>query len=136
MKRLFRHGGSRTAWALPAVVAAAVSAGCASPPGGSGGAGSSCAYVVEYDGRRYLGGEETDAPLGEPIGTATLLACDDTPGDGDDGAGPRPLAAYAVEGVDPGVAVAVAEGPGDVRLVTAGSATASPPGTGEPGRDS
>ncbi|MFE6200099.1 DUF6281 family protein [Streptomyces sp. NPDC057838] len=116
-------------WSLPVVAAVApLSAGCSpSPPDGGARPAPSCAYVVEYDGRTYLGREETDVPLGRSLGPATRPACDDTPGDGDDGEGPAPTAAFAVRGVDPAVAVAVAEGTGAYRLVVAESAGELPP---------
>ncbi|MEV0242981.1 DUF6281 family protein [Streptomyces sp. NPDC050674] len=94
---------------------------------GGGRAEASCAYVVEYDSRRYLGREETDIPVGESLGSATRPACDDTPGDGDDGEGPALMTAFAVRGVDPAVAVAVAEDPGAYRLVVAESVRELPP---------
>ncbi|MFG3716255.1 DUF6281 family protein [Streptomyces massasporeus] len=87
----------------------------------------SCAYVVEYDGRTYLGRAETDVPVGKSLGAATRPACDDTPGDGDDGEGPALMTAFAVRGVDPAVAVAVAEDPGEYRLVVADSVRELPP---------
>ncbi|MFJ3618732.1 DUF6281 family protein [Streptomyces iakyrus] len=87
----------------------------------------SCAYVVEYDGRTYLGREETDVPVGKSLGAATRPPCDDTPGDGDDGEGPALVTAFAVRGVDPAVAIAVAEDPGAYRLVVADSVEELPP---------
>ncbi|MEU3085691.1 DUF6281 family protein [Streptomyces massasporeus] len=87
----------------------------------------SCAYVVEYDGRTYLGRAETDVPVGKSLGAATRPACDDTPGDADEGEGPALMTAFAVRGVDPAVAVAVAEDPGEYRLVVADSVKELPP---------
>ncbi|MGW5616752.1 DUF6281 family protein [Streptomyces sp. NPDC003877] len=119
----------RGTWAPALVaVAAALSAGCApSSPDDVARPAPSCAYVVEYDGRTYLGGEETTVPLGRSLGPATRPACDDTPGDGDDGEGPVPTTAFAVRGVDPAVAVAVAEDTGTYRLVVAESVEDLPP---------
>ncbi|MEV5432855.1 DUF6281 family protein [Streptomyces sp. NPDC052701] len=121
------RGGSGPVRALPAAVAVLLSAGCTAVADGAAGPVSSCAYVVEYDGRRYLGGEEIDAPAGKAIGTATRPGCDDTPGDSGEGDPPTPVTVHAVEGVDPRVALAVAEAPGDVRLVTADSVREPPP---------
>ncbi|MFF6917811.1 DUF6281 family protein [Streptomyces sp. NPDC012466] len=84
---------------------------------------ASCAYVVAYDGRTYLAREETDVPVGESLGAATRPACDDTPGDGDEGEGRALMTAYAVKGIDPGVAIAVAEAPGRNRLVLVDTVT-------------
>ncbi|MFI8193035.1 DUF6281 family protein [Streptomyces sp. NPDC085946] len=118
----------RTALAvLPAVIAAAVTAGCAEPAGETAGSAPSCAYVVEYDGRRYLGRDGTGLPVGEPLGSAVRPACDDTPNDPDPGDRRTRVTAHAVEGVDPSVALAVAEAPGDFLLVTADSLTTLPP---------
>lgn len=115
--------------AVLAVAAAPLVAGCAPSPSPAGGAQpeASCAYVVEYGGRSYLGGEETEVPVGEPLGTATLPACDDTPNDGGDGQGPVSVTAFTVRGVDPAVAVAVAEDAGTYRLVVADSDQKLPP---------
>ncbi|MFJ8593244.1 DUF6281 family protein [Streptomyces sp. NPDC093598] len=88
---------------------------------------ASCAYVVEYDGRSYLGREETGIPVGKSLGAATRQACDDTPGDGDDGEGPALMTAFTVQGVDPGVAVAVAEDTDQYRLVVADTVKDLPP---------
>ncbi|MBB6419118.1 DUF6281 family protein [Streptomyces sp. AK010] len=116
---------------LLAAALASLSVGCtsASSPDDTDGArpAPSCAYVVEYDGRTYLGREETDVPVGKSLGAATRPACDDTPGDGDEGEGPALMTAFAVRGVDPAVAVAVAEGPGVYRLVVADSVKELPP---------
>jgi hypothetical protein len=106
----------------------ALSVGCtATSTDGGGRAQASCAYIIEYDSRRYLGRAETDVPVGQSLGSATRPACDDTPGDGDDGEGPALMTAFAVRGVDPAVAVAVAEGPGEYRLVVADSVEELPP---------
>lgn len=114
-------------WAVRAVVAvAALSAGCAPSPEGGARAEASCAYVVEYDGRRYVDRAGTGVPVGQRLGTATLPACDDTPNVGDDGEGPASVTAFAVRGVDPAVAVAVAED-GTYRLVVADSDRKLPP---------
>ncbi|NEE12627.1 hypothetical protein G3M58_40005 [Streptomyces sp. SID7499] len=117
---------------LLAAALASLSVGCtsvSSPDDDTDGARSapSCAYVVEYDGRTYLGRAETDVPVGKSLGAATRPACDDTPGDGDDGEGPALMTAFAVRGVDPAVAVAVAEDPGEYRLVVADSVRELPP---------
>ena len=117
---------------LLAATLASLSVGCtpaSSPDDDTDGArpAPSCAYVVEYDGRTYLGREETDVPVGKSLGAATRPACDDTPGDGDEGEGPALMTAFAVRGVDPAVAVAVAEDPGAYRLVVADSVKELPP---------
>ncbi|MEV5463221.1 DUF6281 family protein [Streptomyces sp. NPDC002788] len=132
MKAPLPRASSGPAWALlAATTLAPLSVGCASVSSPDDGDGArpapSCAYVVEYDGRRYLGREETDVPVGKSLGGATRPACDDTPGDGDDGEGPVLMTAFAVRGVDPVVAVAVAEDTGQYRLVVADNVEELPP---------
>ncbi|MBX9362903.1 DUF6281 family protein [Streptomyces sp. WAC04114] len=117
---------------LLAAALASLSVGCSSvssPDDDTDGArpAPSCAYVVEYDGRTYLGRSETYVPVGKSLGAATRPACDDTPGDGDEEEGPALMTAFAVRGVDPSVAVAVAEDPGEYRLVVADSVKELPP---------
>jgi hypothetical protein len=117
---------------LLAATLASLSVGCtsvSSPDDDIDGArpAPSCAYVIEYDGRTYLGREETHVPVGKSLGAATRPACDDTPGDGDEGEGPALMTAFAVRGVDPAVAVAVAEDPGEYRLVVADTVKELPP---------
>ncbi|MFJ5730025.1 DUF6281 family protein [Streptomyces paradoxus] len=122
MKASLPRASRGPAWALLAAAALApLSVSCTSSSSGDGDArpAPSCAYVIEYDGRRYLGREETDVPVGKSLGSVTRPACDDTPGDGDDGEGPALMTAFTVRGVDPSVAVAVAENPGEYRLVVA-----------------
>ncbi|KUN90651.1 hypothetical protein AQJ84_39085 [Streptomyces resistomycificus] len=108
-----------------------LSVGCtsvsSSDDGDSARPAPSCAYVVDYDGRSYLGRGETDVPVGKSLGSATRQACDDTPGDGDDGEGPALMTAFAVRGVDPAVAIAVAEDTDAYRLVVADGVEELPP---------
>jgi hypothetical protein len=109
-------------------VAATVSVGCSSGSGDGDGGAASCAYVVEYENRTYLGRGETDIPVEDVLGTATKPACDDTPDDDSDGeTAPTSLTAYAVQGVDPSVAIAVGEAPGDVRLALVDTLKKLPP---------
>ncbi|MER6677582.1 DUF6281 family protein [Streptomyces sp. NPDC000983] len=108
---------------LPAVVTAVVwgATGCqASADGPDAGEGAaSCAYVVDYDGRRYTDTANIDYERGAELGTATQPPCDDTPGDGDDGGPAHRTTAYRVEGVDPEVAITVGDAPDGVLLVAA-----------------
>lgn len=131
MQALLALAGRGRAWALLAATLAPLSAGCTSVSSSDDGDGvrpeASCAYVVEYDSRRYLGREETDVPVGKSLGGATRAACDDTPGDGDDGEGPALMTAFAVRGVDPRVAIAVAEDTDEYRLVVADTVKELPP---------
>ncbi|MET8827071.1 DUF6281 family protein [Streptomyces sp. NPDC004610] len=113
---------------LAALVAAAVmaAASCASPSGGESesesgsGSGSSCEYLVEYDTRTYTGLANADFTIGEELGSATVPPCDDSLDD-EDGPdspdSPTSTIAYAVEGVDPSIAIAVEDAPDGVLFV-------------------
>ncbi|MEU2265235.1 DUF6281 family protein [Streptomyces olindensis] len=128
MKASLPRTGRGPTWALLAAALAPLSAGCTStPPGDDARPEASCAYVVEYDSRTYLGREETDVPVGKSLGSATRPACDDTPGDGDDGEAPALMTAFALPGVDPAVAIAVAEDTDAYRLVVADTVKELPP---------
>ncbi|MET8979020.1 DUF6281 family protein [Streptomyces sp. NPDC004539] len=88
-------------------LAAGWAVGGCSAGGGEGAA--SCAFVADYDGRRYSDLSGAEFTLGEAVGTAVLPACDDTGGDGDPGIGERQVVAYSVVGVDPAMAIVVDE---------------------------
>ncbi|WP_199822044.1 DUF6281 family protein [Streptomyces sp. NRRL S-37] len=96
-------------------VTVVMSAGCASP--GGGGSEASCAFRVEYDGRLYADVSRAEFTTGGKLGPAVLPPCDDSPGDGDGQAPPESTTAYAVEGVDPAVAIAVDDAPDGVLFV-------------------
>ncbi|MGX1886287.1 DUF6281 family protein [Streptomyces sp. NPDC055287] len=82
---------------------------------------------MEYDKRTYIGTDNTDIPVGDKLGAATRPPCDDTPNDDSDGrTKASSTTAYTVEGVDPTIAVAVGDEPGDVRLVVIDSDTELP----------
>ncbi|MBA4862226.1 hypothetical protein H1V43_12675 [Streptomyces sp. PSKA54] len=104
-----------------------MSASCASPSGG-GGSASSCAFLVEYENRTYSGMANVDFTVGDKLGSATLPPCDDTPNDDDDGrTAPASTTAYAVEGLDPSIAIAVGETSNGVLLVAVDSGKELPP---------
>lgn len=84
--------------------------------GASGGAAESCAAVVDFDGRRYVGSGSFAYERGEKVGTATAPPCDDTSGD-DEGSPTRRVTAYAIKGVDPAAAVAVSGATEDVVFI-------------------
>jgi hypothetical protein len=134
MKASLPRASRGPTWALLAAAALApLSVGCTSGPSSDDGdpdgarPAPSCAYVIEYDGRSYLGRGETDVPVGKSLGSATRPACDDTPGDGDDEEGPALMTAFTVRGVDPAVAIAVAEDTDRYRLVVADTVNELPP---------
>lgn len=86
-------------------------------PGGA--AEASCAYVVTYASRSYQDVANTDFTVGKKLGTATIPACDDTPNDPPDAIGEQRITAYAVEGTDPAVAIAVGDTPAGAILMKA-----------------
>ncbi|MER5944286.1 DUF6281 family protein [Streptomyces sp. NPDC001928] len=104
---------------LPAALLLLVAVGCAqqgvTEPDGA--AQASCAYVVTYAERSYLGVANTDFTVGEKLGTATVPECDDTPGDPEGSVPEDRITAYAVEGMDPAVAIAVGDTPAEATLM-------------------
>ncbi|GAA5005035.1 DUF6281 family protein [Streptomyces siamensis] len=116
MTSLFPTARTATVWTLPAVVLAALCVACTSSGGDDDVQGaSSCAALVEYQDRTYTGAEVGDFKVGDALGAATLPPCNDT---GDlDHATPTPTTAYAIEGVDPAVAVALEQSPDGVVYV-------------------
>ncbi|WP_369273050.1 DUF6281 family protein [Streptomyces sp. R11] len=84
-----------------------------------GAAEASCAYVVTYANRSYPDVANTDFTVGKKLGTATIPACDDTPNDPPDAVGEQRITAYAVEGMDPAVAIAVGGTPTGAILMKA-----------------
>lgn len=99
------------------LVAAAV--GCADAGGAGGAAEASCAHLVTYDGRTYQGVANIDFTVGERLGTATIPECDDTPNDPGGTVPEGRITAYAVEGTDPSVAIAVGDTPAEATLMKA-----------------
>ncbi|MFE1290882.1 DUF6281 family protein [Streptomyces sp. NPDC058751] len=128
MKAVPLFGRAGPAWALLAVALVTASAACTASGGGEGGdAASSCAALVEYEKHTYTGAEAKGFVLGDELGTVTIPGCDDTPGDDNDGqATPASATAYAIKGVDPGVAIALEDSADDVIFVNAGSGTGLP----------
>ncbi|MFD5103623.1 DUF6281 family protein [Streptomyces albidochromogenes] len=128
MKALHRAGRSGAAvWALLAATAVVTCAACTTT-GHDGESASSCAFVVEYENRTYSDVANVDFTVGAEIGTAALPPCDDTPNDNDDGrTTPASTTAYAVEGLDPSIAIAVDDAPSDVLLVSVDRGKELPP---------
>lgn len=77
-------------------------------------------FGVDFDGRTYMDAGVADFELGDKLGEARALPCDDT---GDRGADPPDRAAseaydvYEVEGLKPRVAIAVGDFREDASLV-------------------
>ncbi|MCZ4611281.1 DUF6281 family protein [Streptomyces sp. Lzd4kr] len=99
---------------LPAALLVLAAAGCAK---GGGTAEALCAYVVTYADRSYLDTGDTDFTVGRRLGTATVPECDDTPNDPEGAVPEGRVTAYAVEGTDPAVAIAVGDTPAEAILM-------------------
>lgn len=104
---------------LVAAVTVAVSAACASSNGGESEA--SCEYRVEYDKRMYSDVSHAEFKIGKKLGPAVFPPCDDSSDDGGGQASPDWTVAYAIEGVDPSIAIAVDDAPDDVLFVAVDS---------------
>ncbi|CCK28280.1 putative secreted protein [Streptomyces davaonensis JCM 4913] len=118
----------RLALLMAGITALALGAvGCAETSDDTGEAAASCAYVIDYDNRHYSDVANIDYRLGEKLGTATQPPCDDTPGHGDDGEPAHRITAYAVQGLDPAIAIAVGDAPDDVILVAVREGGELPP---------
>jgi Family of unknown function (DUF6281) len=102
-------GMSTRSWRLPlswGMVVAALMTAC-SAQGGGGEAKGSCAIAAVYGGRTYTQVANVDFTVGEALGPTEFGPCDDTPGHNDGVAGPEPATAYAVDGLNPRIAIAV-----------------------------
>ncbi|MEV4000465.1 DUF6281 family protein [Streptomyces halstedii] len=73
---------------------------------GGGEAKGSCAIATLYEGRSYTQVANIDFTVGQALGPAEFPPCDDTPGV-DDAAEPGSTTAYAIDGVNPRVAIAI-----------------------------
>ncbi|MFI5553448.1 DUF6281 family protein [Streptomyces sp. NPDC051738] len=100
---------------VPALLLSAA-VGCTTTESG-GAAEASCAHMVTYGGRSYEGVANIDFTVGERLGTATIPECDDTPNDPGVSVPEGRITAYAVEGTDPAVAIAVGDTPAEATLM-------------------
>ncbi|CAM5258890.1 hypothetical protein STENM327S_07103 [Streptomyces tendae] len=113
------------------MVVAALTTACTTQ-GGGGEAEGSCAIAALYGGRTYTQVANVDFTVGEALGTATFPPCDDTPGHADDAAGdhaagPEPTTAYAVDGLNPRIAIAMRYTSDEVMLLAAQPGGSMPP---------
>jgi hypothetical protein len=112
---------------LLTAVVLAMPVACTSSADG-GGASASCAFLVHYRDHEYRDLADVDFEVGGRLGPAGLPSCDDTPNDDGDGdTASTPTTAYAVEGLDPAIGIAVGDDPGDARFVAVLSGTGIPP---------
>ncbi|MEU6848130.1 DUF6281 family protein [Streptomyces sp. NPDC046716] len=112
-----RRGFARSVSMRAALAAAALimSTSCAGAGTTESGAEGSCAALLEYEGRTYLGhglypddeGDSDGVRAGRRLGTGAIPGCDDTPTDDDQEATSEPVTVYAIEGVNPVHAVTV-----------------------------
>ncbi|MFI1728948.1 DUF6281 family protein [Streptomyces acidicola] len=114
MRAIVPIGRTTIVRALVAAATVAASAACAAS---SVEAEASCEYRVEYDKRMYSDIANAEFKVGEKLGSAVFPRCDDS-SDGEGGQlSPDSTVAYAIEGVDPSVAIAVDDAPDDVFFV-------------------
>ncbi|WP_328501078.1 DUF6281 family protein [Streptomyces sp. NBC_00457] len=128
MKAALPIGRTGSVWTLLSAVLVTMSVACTSSSDSDGGeSASSCAYRAEYQNRTYSGAEVRGFTLGNKLGAATLPPCDDTPSDDSDGqATPTSTTAYAIEGVDPSIAIGLEQASDDVIFVNVDSDTKLP----------
>ncbi|MFJ8949170.1 DUF6281 family protein [Streptomyces sp. NPDC102381] len=107
------------------MVVAALTTGCTAQGGGGENAGL-CAIAAKYEGRTYTQVANVDFTVGQVLGPAEFPPCDDTPNDGD-AAGPEPTTAYAVDGLNPRIAIAIRYTSDEVMLLAVQSGGSLPP---------
>ncbi|MBT2507703.1 hypothetical protein J7I98_17810 [Streptomyces sp. ISL-98] len=113
MRAAFPVGRGRSVRMLLVTAAAvALAVGCTSPGGGSGNS-ASCAYRVTYEDRTYQDVANVDFTIGETLGAVSSAPCDDTPGQNEGAESAAASTAYAVEGLDTDIAIAVGDTPGE-----------------------
>ncbi|MGV9281883.1 DUF6281 family protein [Streptomyces sp. NPDC003730] len=108
------------------VIAAALTTACTAQ-GGGGEAEGSCAITALYGGRTYTQVNNVKFTLGETLGPVEIPPCDDTPGHSDDVARSEPTTAYAVNGLNARVALAMRYTSGEVMLLAVQSGGNLPP---------
>ncbi|MEU2584795.1 DUF6281 family protein [Streptomyces avermitilis] len=120
MKAVLPIGRTGSVWMLLTAFLVTMSVACTSSDGGA--SASSCAYLVEYQNRTYSDAPASDFTPGNKLGAATLPPCDDTPNDDSDGrTTPTSTTAYAIQGVDPGIAIALEQPSDDVIFINVDS---------------
>lgn len=110
---------------LLAVAVTASAVGCASP--GGGGDSASCAYRVTYEDRTYRDVANVEFEVGEKLGAASSAPCEDTGGQSEVEEPASESVAYAVEGIDADIAIAVGDSPGDATFFAVDTGKDLPP---------
>ncbi|MYW67089.1 hypothetical protein GTY65_23885 [Streptomyces sp. SID8379] len=108
------------------MVGAVLTTACSAQDGG-GEAEGSCAIAAMYGGRTYTQVANVDFTVGKALGPAEFPPCDDTPGHTDDAAGPEPTTAYAVDGLNPRIAIAMRYTSDEVMLLAVQPGGSLPP---------
>jgi len=107
------------------MIVAALTTGCTAQ-GGGGEAAGLCAIVAKYEGRTYTQVANVDFTVGHALGPAEFPPCDDTPND-DDAVGPEWTTAYAVDGLNPRIAIAIRYTSDEAKLLAVQPAGSPPP---------
>ncbi|MBT2488026.1 hypothetical protein J7E96_05655 [Streptomyces sp. ISL-96] len=112
MSAAFRVGrGGSVRMLLVAVAATASAVSCTSSSGGDDSA--SCAHRVTYEDRTYGDVANVNFEIGEKVGTVSSAPCDDTGGQNEGEETATESSAYAIEGLDTDIAIAVGDTPGE-----------------------
>ncbi|MGW8884501.1 DUF6281 family protein [Streptomyces sp. NPDC055749] len=121
---------SRTGQCARVLLAAAMvmsAAACTAGSSGGGAGSASCAHRFVYEDRSYQDVANVDFTVGRKLGTATEPPCYDT-GSQDENTEPTTTqTAFAVDGIPPGVAIAVGDSPAEATLFAAYSGSKLPP---------
>ncbi|TXS68699.1 hypothetical protein EAO69_27715 [Streptomyces sp. me109] len=108
------------------IMAVAASTTACSAQGSGGEAEGSCVIAAMYGGRTYKQVANVGFTVGRALGPAEFPPCGDTPGHNDD-AGPEPTTAYAVDGLNPRIAIAVRYTSDEVMLLAVQPGGSLPP---------
>ncbi|MER5749133.1 DUF6281 family protein [Streptomyces sp. NPDC002088] len=108
------------------MVGVALTTACSAQGGGGEAGGSSCVIAATYGGRTYTQVANVDFTAGKALGPAEFPPCDDT-GHNGDVAGPEPTTAYAVDGLNPRIAIAVRYPSDEVMLLAVQPSGSLPP---------
>lgn len=86
-----------------------------------------CANQFTYESRTYQDVANAEFTVGEELGSATQPPCDDTGGRDKDPEPAMTKTAYAVDGISPGVAVALGDSPEEATLFAVYAGSELPP---------
>ena len=112
---------------LLAATTALSAAACTADGVGAGEETASCVNRFTYEDRSYQDVANVDFTVGKRLGTATAPPCDDTGRRDDDQEPAATRTAYEVDGVPPGVAIALGDSPEEATLFAAYAGSDLPP---------